>query len=99
MSDKRASVKNRSPLDAFLKDEDQSNKEARQQVNTSTYRQTELERTGFYVRPDQNKAIDKLLLDLRDKDLRANRSAVVRAAIDLLLRQDLNQAAALVKEQ
>jgi hypothetical protein len=108
MSDKRASIKNRSPLDAFLKNEDESSqatnqpvdKSTNQRINKSTSQQVDLRRTGFYVRPDQNKAIDKLLVELQDQEIKANRSAVVRAALDLLLSQDdIGEIGTLVRKQ
>ena len=93
MSNKRATLRDRSPLSAFIGDSQPAQEtteeiSTNQQVDISTSQQPDLERTGFYIRPDQNSAIELLRGELRKKKVKANRSEIIRAAIDLLLTQD-----------
>lgn len=96
---KRASLKSRSPLDDFLSDERQAAKETRQQVNQSTSQQDDIERTGFYVRADQNKAIDELRIKLKDHKIKTNRSEILRVALDQFLKKDIEEVVDLLTSQ
>lgn len=50
----------------------------------------ELERATFYIRPEQQEALEELKIKLRRRNVKTNKSALIRQAIDLLGEQDLD---------
>ncbi len=56
----------------------------------STQAKEGLEKSTIYIHSDQNLALDELIYKLRKRKVKTNRSELVRIAIDLLLKQDLD---------
>ena len=54
---------------------------------------------GIYIRQRQELAIEELKLTLRKRNIKTNTSAVVRTAIDFLLRQDTDTLVDLFKRE
>ncbi len=56
----------------------------------STQTKEGLEKSTIYIHSDQNLALDELIFRLRKRKVMTNRSELVRTAIDLLIKQDLD---------
>lgn len=92
---KRASVKDKgSPLDDILgtSQETDVNKATSTQDDKTTSLQDDseeaLERTTYYLYPEQKIQIDELVLNLKKQKVKTNKSELVRVAIDELLAKE-----------
>lgn len=97
---KRASIKDNSPLDDFLGPPPQtvSAQEGRNVTKTSSApkHQNDLERTTVYLRPDQHATIESLKAELRKRRIKTDKSLLYRVAIDYLAEQDIEEIVTIV---